>query len=211
MPFSEQLKEFPRTVVRTWLNAARLPLRAVQAVAHRGEYDSEWPPVLAFESFESQLKQLTGAVLHDEELLQEGRLIQAKVGQLRKAAELETIAERREATAAAKFDATRQAAEQRDRRIEQAATRRERELERQADLEASRIEQEAQRNRERATRAELDEHKAVAREERAAATVRVTKERESLKTERAAASAKNRVVETDTKIRATKASRKHDD
>jgi hypothetical protein len=211
MPFSEQLKEVPRTVVRTSLNAARLPLRAVQAVAHRGDSDTEWPPVLAFESFESQLKQLTGAVLRDEELVQEGRLIQAKVGQLRKAAELETIAERREATAAAKFAATREAAEQRDRRIEQAATRRERELEREADVEVSRIEHEARRHREEAARAELAERKAVAREERAAASVRVTKERESLQKERAAAAAKHRVVETDARIRTTKANRKNDD
>jgi len=100
MLFSTRRKEVPRTVVRTWLSAARLPLRAVQVVAHGSDQETEWPAVLAYESFEANVKQLTGSVLRDDELVQEGRTIQAKVGQLRTAAQLETIAERRKATVA---------------------------------------------------------------------------------------------------------------
>jgi hypothetical protein len=208
MLIQDQLQEIPRTVVRTWLRAARLPLQAVEAVVHRGEHDQEWPPVLAFDAFESQVKQLAGSALHDDELLEEGRLIQAKVAQLRKAAELETVAERREAIAAAKFEARRETAEQRRRRVEREATQRERALERDAAAKKQQVEQEAQRKKQQAARADAASRKAVARQERAAASTRIAAERESLRKEKAAAAAKARAVNADRKIRATKATRR---
>src|SRR3954451_15404464 len=139
MPRQGSLQEVPRTVVRAWLRGARLPLQAVEAVVHRGEHDTEWPPKLAFDSFESQVKQVAGSVLRDDDLVREGRLIQAKVEQLRKAATLETIAERREATAAAKFDARREAAEERRQRVERDAQRRTEAAERDAQQKKQRV------------------------------------------------------------------------
>ena len=81
MQLQSQLQEVPGTVVRTWLRVARLPLQAVEAVAHRGDHDAEWPPALAFESFEAQVKQVAGAVFRDRELLEDGRLVAHLVGE----------------------------------------------------------------------------------------------------------------------------------
>ncbi|MDQ1521089.1 MAG: hypothetical protein QOI55_2162 [Actinomycetota bacterium] len=208
MPIQEQLQDIPRTVLRTWLRAARLPLRAVEVVVHRGERDQEWPPVLAFESFEAQVKQLAGSALHDEELVAEGRLIQAKVAQLRKAAELETVAERREAIAAAKFEARRETAEQRRRRAEREATQRERALARDATAKKQQVARDAERKKQQAARADAATRKAVARQERTAASTRIAVERESLRKEKAAAQAKARAVNAERKIHATKATRR---
>src|SRR5205085_11065608 len=86
---SMQLQQIPRTIVRTWLRTARLPLDAVEAVVRRGEHDVEWPPAIAFDSFEAAVKQFAGSLLHDDELTQDGQVAGARVAALRKAVELE--------------------------------------------------------------------------------------------------------------------------
>jgi hypothetical protein len=207
MAIQQQLQAAPRTAIRAWFRAAELPVRAVQAIAQRGERDAEWPPALAFESLASHVMQLTGSVLRDDELVQEGRLIQAKVAQLRKAAELETVAERREAIANAKFESTRESAEQRRQRLEREAAEQERALEREAKRKQSAVEAKVARKRSQAAKSEATTRKAIAREERAAASARPAQERESLRKERAAVSAKTRATTADKKIRATRVAR----
>jgi hypothetical protein len=208
MQLQDQLHEIPRTAVRVWLRAARLPLQAVEAMTRRGDHDAEWPPTLAFESFEAQVKQVAGAVLRDDDLLEEGRLTQAKVGQLRRAAELETVAQRREATAAAKHEAEKEAADQRRRRVERVANEREQSLAREREAEKRKVERDAQRKEAQAARTAAATDKEVQRQERAAARTRLDVERAALRKERTAVAAKRRAVSTDQKIRTTKAARK---
>ena len=107
-----------RTVVRTWLKTARLPITLAESTLHRGEHTEEWPPALAFGAFESGVKQVVGALVRDQELANEGRLERAQVTQLRKAAELDAIAEAREAEADAELRARQEADAQRAKAIE---------------------------------------------------------------------------------------------
>ena len=50
-----------RTVVRTWLKTARLPITLAESTLHRGGSSEEWPPALAFGAFESGVKQVVAA------------------------------------------------------------------------------------------------------------------------------------------------------
>jgi colicin import membrane protein len=203
-----QLQRIPRSVVRTWLRTARLPLDAVESVARRGEHDVEWAPALAFDSFEASVKQIAGSILRDEELVQEGRVAQARVGQLRKAVELDALAEQRKAEADAEYQQRRAADEQRRRRVEQQAAAREAELEREQREKQRRLDEEQRRKREQAARVENLEEKVVEKQERAAKSTRISAEREALQHERDAVSAKKRVTNLDDKIEENKATRK---
>ena len=94
-----QIQHFPGAVVRASLGIARLPLTAVETIAGRSQDGAAWPPALVFESFKSGAKQVAGSLLGDDTLVEEGRLGQAKVAQLRKAAEMEAVAAQRSAWA----------------------------------------------------------------------------------------------------------------
>src|SRR4051794_41855761 len=81
------VRNLPRTVVKTYLSAARLPLNAVARA--NGQQDNEqWPPALAFEGFEASVETVLGSLLRDDTLLEAGRLRPAKVAQLRQGAPL---------------------------------------------------------------------------------------------------------------------------
>jgi hypothetical protein len=208
MSSNVQLQSLPRVFVRTWLRAARLPLDAVESITHRGDHEAEWPPALAFESFEAQCKQVAGAVLRDETLVEEGRLIQAKVAELRKAAELETVAQRRTATAAAKQKAVAEAADQQRRRAERVAQEREQALERDVRAKQREVEAEFAAREDAASEASETARRALERRERDAARTRIDGDQAVLRKERNAVAAKRRAVDADKKIEASTAARK---
>src|SRR3954453_6359435 len=94
----------PRTTLRAWLAAGRVPLGVAERLFGRGAED--WPPTLAYEGFEAGgkqlgagVKQVVGSVLRDEDLVREGDLERAKVDRLRKAATLEAEADLRQEAA----------------------------------------------------------------------------------------------------------------
>jgi hypothetical protein len=203
-----QLQRIPRTIVSTWLRTARLPLEAVEAVVRRGERDVEWPPAIAFDSFEAAVKQLAGSILHDDELTQDGRLGQARVAQLRKAVELDAVATQRKAQADAEFQQRRQTDEQHRQEVERQAAQREATLERERAEKKRRAAEEDERKRKQAAKVETIEEKIVEREDRAARATRVAAERDALHHEREAVTAKSRVNELDDKLEKTKAARK---
>src|SRR5690242_8344978 len=86
------VQKLPRTVIKTYLSAARLPLSAV-AKASGQQHNEKWPPTLAFEGLEASVETVLGSLLRDDNLIEAGRLRQAKVAQLRKAAQLEAVAD----------------------------------------------------------------------------------------------------------------------
>lgn len=201
-----QLQEIPRTAVRTYLRAARLPVTAAATLlGHDGQDD--WPPAIAFESFEAGVKQVVGSVLRDEELVHEGRLAQARVDQLRKAVELEAVAEQRKAEADEEFDERLQADEERRAQVERQTAEREAALDRQKAEEKRRADDKGRQQAEAARQAEAASKKAVAKQERAARATRVRAEREALTNERRAATAKRKVTQLDRDLEATKATR----
>jgi hypothetical protein len=203
-----QLQRIPRTIVCTWLRTARLPLDAVEAVVRRGEHDAEWPPAIAFDSFEATVKQLSGSIFHDDELTHEGRVAQARVAQLRKAAELDAVAAQRKTQAEAEFQQRRKTDEQQRREVQQEADQREAQLQRERAEKKRRADDEAARKRKRAAQVETAEDKIVEREERAARATRIAAERDALQREHDALAAKGRVSDLDQELEHTKAKRK---
>ncbi len=203
-----QLARIPRTVVCTWLRTARLPLDAVEAVVRRGEHDVGWPPAIVFDAFEATVKQLAGSIMHDHELTQDGRVGQARVAQLRKAVELDAVAEQRKTQADAEFQQRRQADEQHRHDLQRQADQREAALERERAEQKRTAAQERARKRQRAAQVEAIEEKIVEREDRAARTTRIAAERDALQHERDALAAKGRVSDVADELESTKAARK---
>lgn len=197
-----------RTVVRTWLFTARLPITLAESTLHRDGNGNEWPPVLAFDSFEAGIKQAIGSLVRDRELVKEGRLEQQRVTRLRAATDLESLAESRQGEADAEFHARREADEQRLQRIdEEANARRQAEAQR-AREEKRQIEQRAARKAATDQKAEAASAKAVAKVDRAARSARVSAEKGAVTKERRAVAAKKTVKQIDKKLESTKALRR---
>ena len=197
-----------RTVVRTWLFTARLPINLAKSTLHRNGNGNEWPPVLAFDSFEAGMKQAVGSLMGDRELVKEGRLERERVTRLRAATDLETLAESRQKEADAEFHARREADEQRLQRIdEEANARREAEAQR-AGEEKRQIEQRAARKAATAQKARAASAKSVAKVDRAARSARVSAEKGAVTKERRAVAARKAVKRVDKKLESTKALRR---
>ena len=79
-----ELNTIPRTAVRATLLGLRLPICGVEVLTGQTG-NASWPPAMAFEGFEAGMKQVVGSILRDEELVDEGRIQQAKVTELRRA------------------------------------------------------------------------------------------------------------------------------
>ncbi|MDP9442336.1 MAG: hypothetical protein M3P34_09235, partial [Actinomycetota bacterium] len=77
------IRQLPRTVVGTYLQALRLPISLAETVLRRGSDADPWAPALVFDSFGANVKQFVGSVVGDPELANQGRLQQAKVTELR--------------------------------------------------------------------------------------------------------------------------------
>lgn len=206
--YSTQLQRIPRTIVCTWLRAARLPLDAVETVVRRGHHDNEWPPTIAFDSFEATVKQVAGSLFGDNELAQEGQVAQARVAQLRKATELDAVAEHRKADADAEFQHRREADEQRREEVQKEADQRQAVLERERTEKKRRADNEDARKRNQAAQVETIEEKIVESEDRAARATRISAERDALQHERKAVAAKGRVTELEEKLEDTRSARK---
>lgn len=197
----------PRTTVRLSLSAARLPLTASEVVfGHRGE--EEWPPALAFEALEAGVKQVAGGLLRDDVLVDEGRLVRAKVDRLRQASTLETEAEQRRQDTTDEFETRRhqnaekatRAEREKDQRTAQ-ITEQKAEAKRKADQEARRV----------AARARDDQEKAdaaAARRARRSRLAALDAEEKALAKDKAAAKRARDAKAADTKLQATNAARK---
>src|SRR4051794_27129988 len=181
-----QLQRIPRTIVCTWLRAARVPLDAVEAILRRGEHDVEWHPALAFASFEATVKQVAGSLLDDDELTEEGQVGQARVAQLRKAEELGAVAAQRKQQADAEFLERRRNDEEQKLEAAREADEREAALERERTAKTRRLAEEDARKRQQVTEAQATEEKVADRQDRSARTTRIAAEREALGEERKA-------------------------
>ncbi|MEY2463522.1 MAG: hypothetical protein QOH64_1660 [Acidimicrobiaceae bacterium] len=159
------LNTIPRTAVKLSLDGLRLPITALEKLA--GQRDNEsWPPAMVFESFEATAKQVLGSMLRDNALVDEGRVQQAKVSELRNAVELEVQADQKRAEADSELRARREQADQRRRHVEEQARQREQRIE--ADKRAA----EQQARAEAAERAAAADKAAELRDKRVEATER---------------------------------------
>ena len=182
-----QIRQIPRTAVRTGFHTARLPLTVAETVFRR---DEEWLPTHAYETVEARFKQVVGRAVRDDELVEEGILEQAKTVQLGKAATLESQAEREKELADAWFEESRKAdEEQRDGSPKQAE-------ERKRAAEQKRAEEKRQAEAAAATKASAAQkapaatEKAIAKQERQARSAKVQAERDAVQEERRALEAR---------------------
>ena len=185
-----QINTIPRTAMKATLVGLRLPICGIEVLTGQTK-NASWPPAVAFEGFEAGVKQVVGSILRDSELVEEGRLQQAKVTELRRAVDLEVQAEQKRAAGdrelrerLARAEDERNKAEQDARRREQVVQRdkraAEQRVEREVGEKATAIAATAQRTAKRVTAVERDarltridqESTAVAQQRRA---VRATK------------------------------------
>jgi len=201
------LQTIPRTVVRTYLQAARLPLTAAEQLFNKTETE-DWAPTLAFETLEAEVLHFAGNALNDEELRQQGRLVRAKVAQLKKAAELEAEAEAKRAEADAEYRDRKRADEQARQRVEQQADERETAIKAEKARKKREADEKARKQADSARKIEAAQQKQVTKQERAAAKTRIAAEQDVIAEERKALAAEEQVLDLDAALQTTKAIRK---
>lgn len=182
----------PRAVVGGYLRAARLPLTAVERIAKQQD-NMQWPPALTYESFEAGVETVVGSLLRDPVLVDKGRLRQAKIGQLRKSAELETVAAQEREQADERLAQERKQAVAERKEAERRAEQRQHDLDRQAELREQKVREKTAKKKAAVHAAEADQEKAIARRERVAKTSALSKETQALQTAKQALDAEQTV------------------
>ena len=200
-----QIQQIPRVAARTGFRAARLPLTVAETVLRR---DDEWLPTRAYETVEARFKQVVGRAVHDDELVEEGILEQAKTVQLGKAATLESQAQRDKELADASFEERRKADEEERERVATQADERKRAADQKRAEEKQRAEATAAKKAGAAQKAQAATEKAVAKQEREARRDKVQAERRAVHDEREAVEAEKDVREVDERLDAAKATRR---
>ncbi len=200
------LDTLPRTAVRVTVAAYRLPVVAAGTLlGHRT--DTDWAPVLVFDATQAQVKETLGALLRDDVLEEEGRLIAARVTKLRQATQLEDLAEKRRSEADSELaDARSRAAQQRQRAAATAAERKQRAA---ADAKAARqaTDEAAARKAELVDQASAEARAAVQRQARRERAAALTREEAALQKDAAASAKVRKAKAADTRIAASKRKR----
>jgi hypothetical protein len=197
----------PRMMVSGYLRAVRLPLTAVELAAKQRS-NQQWPPTLAFESFEAAVETVLGSVLGDSALVDKGRLRQAKVAQLRKAAELDTVAAQEAEQAEQRLQARREHVADERESTERSAEQRKREVERQAAIRERKVQEKAVTKATAARQQKATRDKAITRQERAANTAALTAESRALTVANDALEAEETVEVINDTLEGTKMARK---
>ena len=195
------------TIVNTTLQGLRLPLTAVEQVTNKSGSKS-WPPAVAYESFEAEAKKVLGSLLRDDELVREGRLLQAKVRELAEAERLETKAEQKRIEADAKLEQRQESAEAARQRVEKQTAQREQQLQKEKAERERKVREEARRREESAAKAAQARDKVVTAQERQAERTRLAEESAALAKRSEALAATKRAQTLDTVLEAKKAQRK---
>jgi hypothetical protein len=201
------VQTLPRTVINTYLSVARAPLNAV-AKASGQQNNEQWPPALAFEGFEASVETVLGSLLRDNDLVEAGRLRQAKVAQLRKAAQLEAVADTTRQQAREEFTERREAAQAKRQQAEQRAEQREQQVERDADKRKAAVDQAATKKKTAARQVKAAQEKVIDRRERVATTEALTQEEQALKAQQDALETAETADVIDDSIEGSKAARK---
>jgi hypothetical protein len=207
MTLSTQITSAPRVLVGAYLKAARTPLTVAERLAGQRGNDA-WPPAMAFASVEAGIETVIGALLRDDTLVDRGRLRQAKVAQLRKAAELQTVAAQARAEADTTLDQRREQAEVRRAAAERTAETREQQLEREARQREQAAATKAAKKAANARKTAAAREAAIERQERTAKAAALAKESEALGAAKEAVKAEETVEVIEDTLDGTKEARK---
>lgn len=197
----------PGTVVKAYLSAARLPLDAAARIGGQ-QANEQWPPALAFEGLEANVETVVGSLLRDDALVESGRLRRAKVARLRKAGELEAVADATRAEARDEFAKRREQTEKKRRDATKRAEARERKVEQQAQQSKASVERRAAKKVAAAEAAESAAEDVIERRERAAQVDALAKEAEALEARQVALRTEETLDVIDDTLEGTREDRK---
>src|SRR4051794_11307396 len=207
MTVRDNAQAVPRAIVSGYLKAVRLPLTATERIAKQQNND-QWPPALAFERFEAGVETVAGSLLRDSALVDKGRVRQAKLAQLRKAAELETLAVQEQKQAVERLQQTREEVADVRKESERRADQRKQEVERQAELHERKVEEKAAKKAQAARQVKAAQDKAITQQERTAKASALEAESRALKVTKDALEADETVEVIDESIDGNKEARK---
>jgi hypothetical protein len=207
MTVVNRIQIVPRILVSGSLRVARLPVTVVERVA-RQQDNRRWPPALAYESLEASIETVLGSLLRDDVLVDKGQVRRAKVAQLRKAAELRTLAAQERARAGEQHAERRD--EIADQRAEtaQRAEQRKQEVVRQARVDADKVNNKAAKKASASRQVKAAQDKVITRQERTAKAGALKAESRALSTAKKAVDADETVDVIDATIEGSKAARK---
>jgi len=157
---------------------------------------------------EQTVVEFAGGVLHDDELVEAARLERARVSELKKAAELETVAAATRERADAALGEERSRAEAQRERIARETAAREAALEREEAHKREQVNAAAEQREESVRETEARTKEQLAKQKRAARKARLQAEQEVLQDEHRAVAAQGAAVDADRQLRATKAARR---
>ena len=193
--------------VSLWLQGIRLPLTAAETVAGKRGAEPPWGPTVTFDAFASKVRTSAGSLLHDERLIDQGRLQDARVVQLRRATELETEAEATRSEAEVELNARREAEQRQRVDLEEARRARDAELAREK-VAQERAAQERIREQELTTqKIQAAQDKVLSAQERSARKAKLAADRATLAKEKQAVMAKERAASIENELDRTKALR----
>lgn len=207
MSVKSTVQAVPRGIVGTWLRAGRVPVTLLGRVAGQ-KNNEQWAPTLAYEGFEAHVEALVGSLLRDDDLAARGRLRQAKVGQLRKAAEIETVAEQQRQQADERFQDRREQAASRRQQAKRTADQRKRQVEQQAAAKERTVRQKAAKQASAARELKAVQDEVLDRQERSARLAALDREAAALDASKQALDAEETIDVVEETLEATKEARK---
>lgn len=200
------IRTLPRSALKGYLGALRLPLTAAQRIARRQDNET-WLPALAFEKLEARVESIAGFVLRDDELSAAGVTRAAKIAKLNEARTLKAAADV-EKTGARKKQKKRDAeiAIQRGR-TERVARERKRTAKAEAEQKKRAAEQDASKKESAVSAQQAAQETVIERRERAAKSEALRAESEALDLTDEALQAQDKVHLIDETIDANKEAR----
>jgi hypothetical protein len=206
MTITTTAKLVPAIATQAYLRLARLPLTAAQQLTgHRA--DEQWPPTMAFETFEAGVESLVGSLVGDEGLTHSAQVRRAKLAKLREAAVLRTQAAQTRQQADETFQARREASEQQREKAVRKAEQREADVERQAEKGEQAAKEKAAKKTAAARKAKAKQNEVIERQERAAKLDALDAEAKALQAAKEAVDAEATVEVIEDTIEGTKEAR----
>ena len=200
------IARLPGTVIERSLAAGRLPVAVVARLSRQG-HNEKWPPSLAYDGFEATVQSVLGSLLRDDSLLEKGRLRQAKVAQLRKAADLETLADARRDEARDTYRERRETAEEKRQQAAQRAQQRKQNVESQTEQRKNQVAKKAAAKKTAAREVKAAQDEAISRQERVAKGKALKAEQDALEAQQEALDKEMTVDVIDATLEGTKEAR----
>ncbi len=207
MSTTTAVRAVPRAVVDVSLRAARVPLDVAGRVTGQSG-NEEWPPAVAFDTFQANVESVLGALLKDEELQDRGRVQHARVAQLRHAADLRAVADQQRLQADRTLEQREQQVERVRQEAERRAEQREQEVQQHAEQRRTEVRQRTAKKAAAAHEVQQAQKKAQTQQERRARQQSLEREAEAVDAAKSAVEARETTARVTDAIEGSRAARK---